>query len=59
MAEVTKRLGSLQRRIASGKAEPISERERAQLRELRNAYVNRFGKEPEGQSVSKQASKPA
>jgi hypothetical protein len=37
----------LQQRIAKGKAEPISERERAQLQELRQAYVRRFGKQPD------------
>ncbi|MDP9696135.1 UNVERIFIED_ORG: hypothetical protein J2X79_003714 [Arthrobacter globiformis] len=58
MAQVSKRagskkVGSLQRRIAAGKAEPISDRERAQLEELRQVYIRRFGKEPVARSASK------
>jgi hypothetical protein len=45
--------GSLQRRIADGKAEPISDRERAQLQELRQAYVRRFGKQPDARPTAK------
>ncbi|MFB7252381.1 hypothetical protein [Microbacterium sp. NPDC056234] len=40
---------SLQRRIAAGKAEPISDLEREQLRQLREIYVRRFGKDPDTQ----------
>jgi hypothetical protein len=40
-------LGSgLQRRIAEGKADPISDLERAQLQELRAIYKERFGEYP-------------
>ncbi|MGP6206237.1 hypothetical protein ACQVDU_14975 [Microbacterium sp. F2] len=55
MGEVTKKASSLQRRIAAGKAEPISDRERAQLQELRQVYVRRFGKEPDARPVAKTA----
>ncbi|WP_160317628.1 hypothetical protein [Arthrobacter sp. RIT-PI-e] len=55
MAEVDKRVGSLQRRIAAGKAEPISDRERAQLEELRQVYVRRFGKEPDARLTPRSA----
>ncbi|SEB55435.1 hypothetical protein SAMN04489806_1089 [Paramicrobacterium humi] len=41
-----KQPSGLQRRIAEGKAEPISELEREQLQQLRKIYVRRFGKEP-------------
>jgi hypothetical protein len=40
-------VSSLQRRIAAGQAEPISDRERAQLQELREVYIRRFGTEPD------------
>ncbi|WP_404473444.1 hypothetical protein [Microbacterium aerolatum] len=40
-----KQSSSLQRRIAEGKAEPISDLEREQLQQLRAIYVRRFGKE--------------
>lgn len=53
MAEVSKSAGSLQRRIAAGKAEPISDREREQLQELRQAFVRRFGKEPDARPPAK------
>jgi hypothetical protein len=53
VAEVSKRAGSLQRRIAAGKAEPISDREREQLQELRQAFVRRFGKEPDARPTAK------
>lgn len=55
MVKMTKRASGLQRRIAAGKAEPISERERAQLQELREAYVRRFGKEPDARPAAKTA----
>jgi hypothetical protein len=42
-----KQSSGLQRRIAEGKAEPISELERDQLRQLRAIYLRRFGKEPD------------
>lgn len=45
IGEIMKTTSSLQRRIAEGKAEPISDREREQLQELRKMYVHRFGKE--------------
>ncbi|MBF4570777.1 hypothetical protein ITJ57_18570 [Plantibacter sp. VKM Ac-2880] len=45
----------MQRRIAAGKAEPISDRERAQLKELRQVYMNRFGKEPGTRREAKRA----
>lgn len=47
--------GSLQRRIAAGEADPISERERAQLQELRETYIRRFGVDPEVSTVPKTA----
>lgn len=37
---------SLQERIAAGIADPISEREREQLEEMRMIYIDRFGKDP-------------
>ncbi len=37
---------NLQERIAAGLADPISEREREQLEELRMIYIDRFGKDP-------------
>ena len=55
VGEVTKKASSLQRRIAAGKAEPISDRERAQLQELRQAYSRRFGKDPDARTVAKTA----
>jgi hypothetical protein len=48
-------VSSLQRRIAAGQAEPISDRERAQLQELREVYIRRFGTEPD----SSQSPEPA
>lgn len=38
-------MSALQRRIAAGKAEPISEREKAQLAQLRATYAKRFGQD--------------
>lgn len=38
---------SLQDRIASGEADPISDRERQQLEELRQGFIQRFGYDPE------------
>lgn len=55
MGHVTRRANSLQRRIAEGKAEPISDRERDQLEELRQTYIRRFGREPEARPVTKTA----
>ncbi|WP_183420879.1 hypothetical protein [Microbacterium proteolyticum] len=54
---MTSHKGSLQRRIAAGEADPISdrERERAQLQEIRQTYIRRFGVDPEAQTVSKTA----
>lgn len=46
-------MSSLQRRIAEGKAEPISDLEREQLRQLRTIYVRRFGKEPDARKESR------
>jgi hypothetical protein len=37
----------LHRRIAAGEADPISDREREQLQELRAAYIERFGEDPD------------
>lgn len=37
---------SLQERIAAGIADPISEREREQLEEMRMIYIDRFGSDP-------------
>lgn len=48
-----KKSSSLQRRIAEGKAEPISELERAQLQQLRAIYVRRFGKAPDAPRESR------
>lgn len=39
--------GLFQRRIAAGKAEPISDLEREQLQQVREIYVRRFGKAPD------------
>jgi hypothetical protein len=58
MGEVSEgwsKVSSLQRRIAAGQAEPISDRERAQLQELREVYIRRFGTEPD----SSQSPEPA
>ena len=44
---VTGNRGSLRQRIAAGEADPISDRERAQLQELRQTYIRRFGVDPE------------
>lgn len=52
---VASKSGSLQRRIAAGKADPISERERAQLQELRQTYIRTFGVDPDGNPASKTA----
>lgn len=38
---------SLQDCIASGEADPISDRERQQLEELRQEFIKRFGYDPE------------
>jgi 2-oxo-4-hydroxy-4-carboxy--5-ureidoimidazoline (OHCU) decarboxylase len=43
----------LRQRIKAGLAEPISERERAQLEELRDVYVRRFGRQPDGRNMTK------
>lgn len=48
-----KQSSSLQRRIAEGKAEPISDLERAQFQQLRDIYVRRFGKAPEARKRSR------
>jgi hypothetical protein len=48
-----KRVGALAQRIAEGKADPISDREREQLQEMRQAYVRRFGEEPDASSTTK------
>ncbi len=48
-----KQSSSLQRRIAEGKAEPISELEREQLQQLRAIYVRRFGKAPDAPRESR------
>ncbi|WP_161804399.1 hypothetical protein [Microbacterium sp. GCS4] len=45
---MTKVKSGLQRRIDSGRAEPISDRERAQLQEIREIYIRRFGSDPFG-----------
>lgn len=37
---------TLQERIAAGIADPISEREREQLEEMRMIYIDRFGRDP-------------
>lgn len=37
--------GGLQERIRLGLADPISDREREQLEEIRQVYIRRFGKE--------------
>lgn len=37
----------LQKRIAAGEADPISDRERQQLEELRHVFIRRFGYEPD------------
>lgn len=37
---------NLQERIAAGIADPISEREREQLEEMRMIYIDRFGSDP-------------
>ena len=53
MAPVSKGTSDLQRRIAEGRAEPISDSERAQLREMREIYVRRFGREPDARPADK------
>lgn len=55
LAEVGKRIGSLQWRIATGQVEPISDRERAQLQELREAYIRRFGEVPDAPQLDRTA----
>lgn len=52
---VTSRNGSLQSRIAAGKAEPISDRERDQLEALRQTYIQKFGVDPSAHKASKTA----
>lgn len=47
-AQETTHLSGLQRRIAEGLADPISDLEREQLRQLEQIYVRRFGKKPGG-----------
>lgn len=37
----------LQKRIANGEADPISDREREQLEELRQDFIRRFGYDPD------------
>lgn len=46
MKKLVPTLGNLQQRIASGQADPISDRERAQLEEIRALYIRRYGKDP-------------
>lgn len=46
MASKNSHSGGLQKRIAAGKADPISDREREQLRAIRELYVQRFGTQP-------------
>jgi hypothetical protein len=53
VAQVSKGTSDLQRRIAEGRAEPISDSERAQLREMREIYVRRFGREPDARPADK------
>jgi hypothetical protein len=53
VAPVSRGTSDLQRRIAEGRAEPISDRERAQLREMREIYVRRFGREPDARPADK------
>ncbi|UVG35286.1 membrane protein [Microbacterium phage Cece] len=48
-----RRLSGLQRRIAEGKADPISDREREQWEELRQSYIRRFS--PEGVAEHRKA----
>jgi hypothetical protein len=48
-AVATRMKSSLQRRIDSGQAEPISDRERAQLQEIREIFIQRFGSDPSGE----------
>ncbi|MCJ1703793.1 hypothetical protein MT351_08325 [Rathayibacter sp. VKM Ac-2926] len=55
VVEVIRRANSLQRRIAAGQADPISDREREQLEELRQTFVRRFGKDPDVRPTSKTA----
>lgn len=54
-----KSVGSLQRRIASGKADPISPHERDQLEAIRRLYAERFGKEPGRRSRTDEVRKRA
>ena len=46
-------VSSLQRRIKAGEADPISDREREQLEEIRQVYIRRFGKEPDARVSTK------
>ncbi|MCP2031132.1 hypothetical protein L1277_001223 [Okibacterium sp. HSC-33S16] len=47
MVQKENKPSALQRRIEAGKAEPISDRERAQLAQLRATYAKRFGAKAE------------
>ncbi|MFJ4044160.1 hypothetical protein ACIPV2_00255 [Microbacterium sp. NPDC089987] len=47
-AQETTHLSGLQRRIAEGLADPISDLEREQLRQMEQTYIRRFGKKPGG-----------
>ncbi|NQX18072.1 hypothetical protein [Rathayibacter sp. VKM Ac-2857] len=53
MVEVIRRANSLQRRIAAGQADPISDREREQLEELRRTFIRRFGEEPDDRPAAR------
>jgi hypothetical protein len=43
----------LQRRIAEGTADPISDLEREQYKQMQEIYVRRFGREPDVQREAK------
>lgn len=45
-AQDTTDLSGLQRRIAEGLADPISDLEREQLKQMEQIYIRRFGKKP-------------
>lgn len=50
----TQRLTSgLQRRIAAGEADPISDLEREQYEQMEQVYLRRFGKKPESRREAK------
>jgi hypothetical protein len=49
-ADAEKSAKRLHQRIASGEAEPISDREREQLKEIRAIYKARFGDDYDSQS---------